>query len=154
MKKSLLIIAGFVVVAGSCFFGGMKYGQIKSSEGPAFGNFQGSDGLSPEERQQFFQGDANEDFQPGSRGMSADSFSGEVIDKDEQSITIKLPDGGSKIVFFSGSTRISETKELSASDIEIGGQVMVIGEENSDGSYSADMIQVSPFALAQPKTAE
>jgi len=67
-----------------------------------------------------------------------------VISKDEKSLTIKLPDGSSKIVFFSDSTEISKTTEGTIDDIEIGKQIMVSGDQNSDGSITAKTIQLSP----------
>jgi len=58
-----------------------------------------------------------------------------------------MPDGSSKIVFFSDSTEISKTTEGSMDDIEIGKEIMVTGSQNSDGSYTAKTIQLSPRLL-------
>jgi hypothetical protein len=132
MKKIIIpiIIVLVIAIAGGAFYGGMKYGQNKiSSQRSSFQN------LSPEQRQQFAQG-------AGRAG--ANFLSGEVISKDEKSLTIKLPDGSTKIIFFSDSTQISKTTEGSIGDIEIGKQIMVSGDQNSDGSYTAKTIQLSP----------
>lgn len=67
---------------------------------------------------------------------------GEIIGKDEKSITIKTPGGGSKIIFFSDSTSIGKSAEGSVSDLETGKQVMISGTVGSDGSLSAKNIQV------------
>lgn len=136
MKKLIILSIVFVIVAGSvAFYGGMKYAQSKNPlNGFSRQNFQD---LSPEQREQFSQ---------GRTGISGGSFlNGEVIAKNEQSLTLKLSDGGSKIVFFSSSTQISKMAEGSISDIEIGKQIAISGDQNSDGSYTAKIIQLSPL---------
>jgi len=143
MKKIIPIIIALVIIGGGVFYGGMKYGQSKSiSPRQAFQD------LSPEERQQFFQGNIGGSLQRGTgRGDGSNFLAGEVINKDEQSLTIKMPDGGSKIIFFSDSTEISKTTEGSISDIEIGKQIMISGSQNSDGSYTAQTIQIRQLPL-------
>jgi len=145
MKKLILIIIALVIVGGGAFYGGMKYEQSKSP----LTNFsrQNFQNLSPEQRQQFLQ-------QGVGQRAGAGFLSGEVINKDEQSLTLKMPDGGSKIIFFSDSTQISKTTEGSIDDIEIGKQIMVSGEQNSDGSYTAKTIQLSPRYYLSPKNSE
>jgi len=140
MKKILpIIIVSILIVGGGAFYGGMKYGENKGASGSfSRQNFQN---LSVEDRQQLFQGNVAGTFQ---RGMVSNSLYGEVVSLDEQSLTLKTPDGGSKIVFFSTSTTVSEMAEGSTDDIGIGNQIIVGGEENSDGSYTAGTIQISP----------
>ena len=143
MKKIIPIFIVLIVIGGGAFYGGMKYGESKSP----LGDFsrQGFQNLSEEERQQLFQGNVGGTIQKGvERGTGASFLNGEVIDKDEQSLTLKTMDGSSRIIFFSGSTEISKTTEGSTDDIEIGRQIMVTGEQNSDGSYTAKTIQLSP----------
>jgi len=144
MKKLLLII----MVGGGTFYGGMKYGEGKSPLGQFSGqNFQN---LSSEQRQELFQGNVGGAFQERvGRGAGAGFLNGEVIARDEQSLTLKMPDGGSKIVFFSDSTEISKTTEGTKNDIEVGKQIVVSGEQNSDGSYTAKTIQLSPRSMTQ-----
>ena len=136
MKKIIpLFIILLIIVGGGAFYGGMKYGQSKWG----LGNFsrQNFQNLSEEERQQLFQ-----------RGVGmrtgAGFLNGEVIARDEQSLTLKLPDGSTKIIFFSSSTQTSKTIEGTIDDIEIGKEIMVSGDQNSDGSYTAKTIQLSP----------
>ena len=62
-----------------------------------------------------------------------------------------MTDGSSKIVFFSDSTEISKTTEGAVDDIEIGKQIMVSGDQNSDGSYTAKTIQLSPRVIQPEK---
>ncbi|MDD2697022.1 MAG: hypothetical protein PHE52_02600 [Candidatus Pacebacteria bacterium] len=144
MKKTLPIIAVLIIIiiiAGGSFYGGMKYGQSKSSSGNfSVQNFQN---LSPEQRQQLFQGNAGGNFSV--RRGGAGFLSGEVIGKDEQSLTLKTSDGGSKIVFLSASTTVSEMTEGSINDIVVGEQITITGTQNSDGSYTAQTIQKRPL---------
>lgn len=138
IKKLLIIIIALIMIGGGAFYGGMKYGQSKSQLSKSSPqNFQD---LSPEQRQQLSQGRTR-------GGTGANFLNGEVIDKNEKSLTLKMQDGGSKIVFFSDSTKISKTTDGSIGDIEIGKQIIVSGEQNSDGSYTAKTIQLSPSYL-------
>jgi hypothetical protein len=71
---------------------------------------------------------------------------GEVIAKDEESITVKIQDGGSKIVFVSEETLVRKAEEGSMEDISEGIQVIVFGRENDDGSITANNIQLNSGA--------
>jgi hypothetical protein len=134
MKKILPIIIIAVIVAAGAFFGGMKYGQSKNS-----GTFS---------RQNFNSANVS-----GLRGAGRGNgfASGEIISKDDpakdgagKSITIKLPDNGSKIVFFSDSTEVSKFVSGASSDLEIGKTVIINGSTNADGSITAQSIQIRP----------
>ena len=149
-KLIVIVIATAVVVGGGAFFGGMKYAESKSPQGRVSqADFQNLQNLSPEERQQRLQelgANAGAGFrgagggQRGGGGFTA----GEIIAKDDKSITVKLSDGGSKIVFLSDSTTISKMTDGTKSDLEIGKQVTVNGSANSDGSVTAQSIQLRP----------
>ncbi len=141
IKKILPIILVLVIIGGGAFYGGMKYQQSKSPLAR----------FSAEQRQQAFQGNMEEDFQGrdrvGARAMGTGFLSGEVVAKDEQSLTLKMLNGGSRIIFFSDSIEVSKTTDGSMGDVEIGKQIMVTGDQNSDGSYTAETIQLLPRSL-------
>ena len=134
-------IAGVVGLAVTvmAFYGGMKYGQVGSSNLQSAGvNFQNS------QRQQF--GAAR-----GARGGNGGGVTaGEILSKDDKSITVKLRDGGSKIVFLSGATEVSAFTAATPDALEVGKTVMVSGKQNSDGTVTAQTIQVRPPFTAQP----
>ncbi len=145
MKKILPVIIAVVVVGCSAFYGGMKYGQSNVLTGSGQGAIAGFANLTPEQRQQRLQqmgaGAAGAQF--GSRGNGGDA-NGEIIAKDDKSITLKLRDGGSKIIFYSANTEIGKFASGIASDLEIGKTVSINGKTNSDGSISAQSIQIRP----------
>ncbi len=144
-----VIIAVAVVVGGGSFFGGMKYAEIKSPRSSVSqADFQNLQNLSPEERQQRLQEigvNTGVGFRGGASGSqrSGGGFTtGEIISKDYQSITVKLPNGGSKIVFLSDSTSISKMTDGTKADLEVGKQITVNGSANSDGSITAQSVQL------------
>ena len=126
MKKLLIIIIVVLIIVGiGAFYSGMKYSQSKTPQ-----NFRNQMAAAGTE----FRGDR----------AGANFASGEIISKDGKSITIKVQDGGSKIVFFSDSTEISKTIEGSADDLEVGKTVIINGKANQDGSLTAQSIQLRP----------
>lgn len=146
-SKSTFVIAG-VVVAAAAFYGGMLYGQHSASSVPNLQN------LSADQRQQFLQqlrgagGNGGAGGTMRRSGMNGNFVTGEVISKDDKSITVKMRDGGSKIVFYSGTTQVGKTVAGSSADLAIGQQVNASGTANSDGTVTADMIQIRPASPA------
>lgn len=147
MNRKFIVTTVIVFIVGGTagFFGGMKYAQSKNAQGRnAF--VAGLQNLSPEERQQRLNQLQADGGRRGALGQGGGGFTrGEIIKKDENSITVKLPDGGSKIVIFSSSTGVGKTTEGTTSDLEVGNQVVVNGSANSDGSISAEIIQIQPM---------
>jgi len=141
-----------IVVGGGAFYGGMKYAQGRSPRG----NFAN---LTPEQRQQFmanvsggFRGGADHGGEGGSGGFRGGSgfTAGEIISKDDKSITVKIQDGGSKIVFYSDTTEVSKFTSGALRDLEVGKTVTVNGQTNSDGSVIAQTIQIRPISTSTP----
>lgn len=151
MNKILpIVIATAVVVGGGAFWGGMKYAESKSPRGRlSQADFQNLQNLSPEERQERlheFGANVGAGFRGGRTGgqIGGGFISGEVISKDDKSVTVKLRDGGSKIIFLSDSTEITKSASGSISDLEVGKNISVNGTANSDGSATAQSIQIRP----------
>jgi len=130
MKKNLILIFIVLIIVGAGgFFGGMKYGESEALKN-----------LTPEKMREIFQqrGQMFQRQRPGQNFVS-----GQVISKDEKSLTIKLPDGSTKIVFFSqSSTQITKAEEAKIDDVQIGKEISVSGTSNEDGSLTARMIQI------------
>ena len=135
MSKNQKIIYSVVavVVAIGLFFGGVAYG--KSSAGGARGGQFGQAG----------QFGARAGGATGARGARGGNVvAGEVLSKDATSVTIKTQDGGSKIVLTASSTSVMKAATGSLADVAVGGTVTVIGTANSDGSVTAQSIQLRP----------
>jgi len=147
MKKLFLIIIAILMVTGA-FYGGMKYNQSKAIQGF---NFQEFRNLSSEEQEQRIQqmGMSGTGLKSGRSGnqINPGFVTGEIILKDDQTITIKLLDGGSKIVFYSDSTKIGKFVSGTPDDLEIGKSFTINGKANQDGSITAQSIQLRLEAL-------
>ncbi len=127
-KNSLVItIVAAVIVGALGFYGGIQY--QKSQRGSFPGGAQG-----------FPNGNGQQTRTGNSLGSRP--ISGEITSLDENTLTIQTQDGSSKIVIYSTSTTINKTSEGSAADLEIGGQVMIIGSESTDGTVTAQTISL------------
>jgi len=140
MKKIIPMMI-VIVIAGGAFYGGIIYGKGRSvTKGRGAGTFAN---LSPEERQarmeQFAGGGAG---RMGGAGRTGGVTSGEVILKDDKSVTVKLSNGGSKIIFFSPTTEVVKSVKGLSEDLIVGEEIIVTGEANADGSLNAKSIQI------------
>ncbi|MFA5129035.1 MAG: hypothetical protein WC445_03680 [Patescibacteria group bacterium] len=148
MKKFLpIFIAIVIIVGGAAFYGGMKYGESKRSIGVREG-FSDFGKVSFGDRQGF----AGEAGALGGKNIGANFVSGEIISKDDKSLTVKLPDGGSKIIFFSDATKITKTAEGAMEDLKVGENVMANGTANDGGSITAETIQLRPTMVSPTNT--
>ena len=127
MQKNILILVAVIVllaVGGGAFYGGMIYGKSQNSKS-SFGNGN-------------FQTRVN-------RGGGAGFISGTILAKDASSITLQLQNNnGSKIIFYSGTTQIGKFTSGTAGDLTTGDTVSVTGTTNSDGTITAQNIQIRP----------
>lgn len=131
-----IFIVVLLAVGGSMFLAGMKYQDSRGTSVAAASQAPGG------ARNGNMQGPPN--MQGGSGNMPGGFASGEVVSKDNKSITIKLQDGSSKTIYFSSSTTVSETTTGSTSDLKTGQTVVVIGSNSSNGSVTAQSIQIRP----------
>lgn len=119
-----------VLVGIAAFFGGMQYQKSQMSTSlPTFGDRPGG-------------GPAGNTRFGGARGSQA--VIGEIISIDDKSVTVKLQDGNSKIVILSTSTSVNKQATGSVVDLKEGERVAVFGTSNSDGSVTAQSIQLNP----------
>lgn len=147
-KKIIVSVGVCVVIAVVSFFGGVSYGKGKSNVN-SFADRQGSFNQSGTNSQ------VGRMMGSNTRGVNNGGgfTSGEVISMDATSMTIKLRDGGSKIVLFSPASKVEKTVDGAISDVTLGKSVMVTGTTNPDGSVSAISIQMRP-TLAIPAPAK
>ncbi len=131
MTKKIIVVGALcaLIFGAGAFYGGMRYQQ---SQTPQRGNFSMGNTLVGQ--------------RPGVagnlRGASGGVVTGEIIAKDDESITIKMGDGGSKIVFYSTSTQLQAMASTTPDNLVVGKQVVASGTANSDGSVVAKSIQL------------
>jgi hypothetical protein len=140
MKNNAIVtILVAALVGGGGFYAGMKYQASKQQTGffTQGGNFAGRSGGNGA-------GGARQGFtgRGGAAGMRP--VSGEILSSDDKSMTVKLPDGSTKIVLFSDSTPINKAAAGTKTDLKTGERVAVFGTANSDGSVTAQNIQLNP----------
>ncbi len=130
MKTKIIAAVVVVVIAGAAFYGGTVYGKSGSRAGGQFANASFMGGQ----------------FRTGAMGMRAGGglTAGEIIAKDASSITIKMQDGSNKIIVLAPSTTVSKSVAGSSNDLTVGTTVTVTGSANSDGSVTAQMVQIRP----------
>ncbi len=136
-KNIVVAIIILLFVGGGAFYGGAVYEKNHLSK-------QGLLRDTTTQLRTFRQGDR---FQGAERFVARDRensefVSGEIISKDDKSITLKTRDGGSKIVYFSESTEIGKTIKGSSVDLENGKNVVISGKANQNGSFTAQNIQI------------
>lgn len=145
-KKIMLLASVAVILIGSgAFYGGSLYGKSQS----AFPNgFSGRNGTFPERnadgsmRSRDGQGQA-----AGSRDTnrgSQDSVFGEVLSKNDTSITVKTPNGGSRIVYVSDKTSVGVSDPAALANISAGQTIMASGTGSTEGALVAHMLQIYP----------
>lgn len=136
MKIFLGVIVGLVLLA-AVFYGGMRYGQQNNLQTNSFQQGAMAGGLTRGNGGGI--GGANRTNRAGGGFLT-----GEILAQDDKSITLKMRDGGSKIVFLSAKTQISKLVDAIMGDLMIGKNVTINGTANSDGSLVATSIQIVP----------
>lgn len=128
-NNNLIVMAVITLVClGAGFFAGMKYQESKL---PQFARNLPDD----------FQGRMDRSGQrTGATGLRP--VNGEIINVDDKSITVKLSDDSSKIILITDSSEIYKTESGSIDNLKEGTNVMVLGQENSDGSITAQNISI------------
>jgi hypothetical protein len=134
-KTKIISVIVIVVALGLSFYGGMRYaqGNITSTAAARGANFAAGRGVG---------GAGGGRAGGGQFGGAGGGTAGNIVSKDANSIVIGLRSGGSMIAFFGSSTSISTTASGTPADLTPGKQVVVQGTTNTDGSISANFIQV------------
>ena len=139
-NKNIMILVAVVLIilaAGGGFFGGMMF---QKNQTPSFGGL-GQGGSMPGGN---FAGRFG-----GQTSQGAAAFRpvrGQVLDMSANSLTVKMLDGSTKIVVLSSSTAFMASAKAALSDVKTGDTVNVVGTANSDGSVTAQDVQINPPA--------
>ena len=131
-KNTMILVAAVLVIVAAAggFFGGMMYqknqtstlGMMGANGFRQGGSFAGSSGQSTA-------------FRP---------VRGQVLNMDTNSLTVKLSDGSTKLVVLSSSTAFMQSTKAALTDLKTGDTVNVVGTANSDGSVTAQDVQINP----------
>ncbi len=125
-KNTTMVLSAVLIIVAAIggFFGGMQY---QKSKAPAFGGRFGQ-------------------FQNrfGQNGQSGRPVRGQILSIDPTGMTIKMNNGTSEIVIVSNSTAFVKSAAATKNDVATGDTVMVIGTPNSDGSITAQDVQINP----------
>ncbi len=152
-KNKILIgigsIAVIIAVGAGAFFVGMNYKKKGGAlEGRVGGPMMNDGGFgNPRKQMNPRQGTGQQDgrrVMQGGVGAGQGMILGEIISKDGTSITVKTKDGSSKVIYYSDSTDVNKSVESSKDELSSGQQVMVGGKSNSDGTVTAENIQIRP----------
>ena len=133
-KKIIWGIVGIIVLVG-VFFGGVSYGKGQTSSKTAAAAGTGFTGARTR----------------GAGGFGGATI-GQILSETAQSITIALPSGGSEIILLDNTTPITKQASGTMSDLTVGTTVSVVGTTNSDGSVTAQSIQIRPPMATIPTT--
>jgi hypothetical protein len=127
MNKNMMVVVAVVLIivaSAGGFFAGLMY---QKNQTPALGttirgNFAARAGQ-------------NAAFRP---------IGGQVLSMSDTTLTVKLSDGSTKIVVLSSSTAFLQSTKAALTNVKTGDTVNVVGTQNSDGSVTAQDIQINP----------
>ena len=130
--KPIVVVLIAVGVGALAFFGGIQYDksqQATTSAGRGFmtgagGRTGGTTGVR--------------------RAGNGTPTTGEILNMDTSSLTVKLADGSSRIVLLSDKTVFNKTASVDKSELKVGERVGVFGTANTDGSITAQNVQLNP----------
>lgn len=139
-------IAIGIIVAALAFYGGMQY---QKSESPISSAFENRSGMMQGLNDGSYTGGNAGGGRTGGRMTNGGFASGDILSMDDKSVTIKLRNGGSQIVLFSDKTQVVKSEQRALTDLAVGQSLTITGTTNTDGSITADSIQIRPTPPAQ-----
>ena len=139
MKNNVVLIAILALLVGGAAgaYGGIQY---QKSQRPSFAQFAGGGAGGF--------GTRGGSGTTGARGRNGNGAAGTILSVDNNSITVKLTDGSSKIVLLTGTTSINKAATATVSDLTVGERVSAFGTTNTDGSITATNVQINPMMRA------
>jgi len=139
--KSAIIISLISLAIG--FTGGFFF---EKSRTPSFGGSRMNNGSIPTGNggpQGQVRGASNNKTGSVTQTSNLKQTMGEITKIDDSSITVKTPDGGSKIILVSDSTVINKAAVGVKTDLIVGANVSITGDSNADGSVTGKSININ-----------
>lgn len=132
----LIMIVIAVVFGGAGFFAGKSYdqSQVQAQRIQMAGQFGNRAGGTPGAGR----------IGAGARGGQV---LGTILSQGNNSITVQMADGSSKIVLLSATTSINQAVAAIAADLKVGEKVSAFGTANPDGSVTAQNVQINPIMI-------
>ncbi|MGB9848189.1 MAG: hypothetical protein ACPLKV_03245 [Minisyncoccia bacterium] len=130
-NKNLIFVIILIVAVIISFYGGMKYQQNKSVTINQTANARN-----------FNRFGVNGNATNSLNFLRQQIIIGEIIAKDDQTLTIKLPNGGSQIVVYSNVTKVEKNEPAKLSDLKVGQNVMISTQSVDQKTLSATSIQI------------
>lgn len=125
-----------VAIAGASFWGGMTYQKTRTQSN--LRNFVGN--RTDGNRVMLRNGNGTQlPAGMGGRGM----VSGEVSKIEDMTLTVKLPDGSSKIVILSNETKYLTSTPGSKDLLKEGTKVKIEGSNSNEGITTANQVQIA-----------
>lgn len=128
-----------VIVGAVAFYGGMQFQNrrrmtmMRTQMGTQFAGRMNGQNDTP---------GPNGMNMPRGNALGMRPLNGEVLSQDENSITIKMSDGSSKIIILSDQTIINKATAAPKTELKAYVQVTVFGTTNQDGSITAQNISI------------
>ncbi len=160
MKRGLaigLMVAIAVVVGVGGFFGGRATGGGTPTPAEAMKVIQNLSQADLAKLMQngggagLFGGGARTGGTGGTGTRAGGGFtSGTILSKDSTSITVKDSSGNTKTIYYSSSTTVSKSSDVTADALTVGQDVTVTGTSNTDGSVTATRIILGSAGFGGP----
>ncbi len=136
INPTFITVIAAIIFGISGFFAGTKYQESKTPQ-RTLGNFTGNSMMRAGGGNRF-------------GGMGFAPVNGEILSTDSNGFTVKMQDGSSKIVIISDKTTINKAESANKDDLKAGTKIAVFGTTNSDGSVTAQNIQLNPQTRIAP----
>ena len=138
-NQAIVLVASIILSLGVGFYTGTKYKPNNKQDFVNQFNQRNRDQMGGS-RQPGLSGQRGSGMPGGFRPVA-----GEIIASDGKTITVKLTDGSSKLVLVTGNTTISKAQSADINNLLVGEKVSVFGNQNPDGSTTAQNIQLNPL---------
>jgi len=137
-----------VVVGTAAFYSGMQY---QKSQTPVPGQFVGMLGQPGAPGQFAGRRDGSDRTAITGNRMFGGGITGEILSQDETTMTVKAPDGSSKIVLFNDKTTFNTASAAAKTDLKVGQTISAFGTPNADGSVTASTVQLNASMMGRPE---